>query len=202
MAFLWSRQSYSPASVLVSLRCLPVRLAKVLLSFMSDAMEVCCQQEELAYLLGVTRVSVNRALKTLAQEGLARRGYGVVYVSDDKKLARWVDEEGLVVPVTAVVLNSKVPNMNITISRPVCWGMPARIIGKAIRTITVPNILVRASVLRTAANQCKVAAGNSSRGPRLRMINTPKIIATIPAMLTAASPVIGPSVGGSWNASS
>lgn len=83
-----------------------VRLAKVLLSFLSSESDVRCRQEELAYLLGVTRVTVNKALKSLADEGFVRIGYGVIEVVDEGLFRRWVDAKSLVVPVTATVLDS------------------------------------------------------------------------------------------------
>jgi len=87
---------------------LPVRLAKVLLSFISNEGElqvVRCRQEELAYMLGVTRMSVSTALKVLVKEGFVRLGYKSIEVIDKSLLSHWVEERSLVVPVTAVVLN-------------------------------------------------------------------------------------------------
>ena len=83
-----------------------VRLAKVLLSFLSSESDVRCRQEELAYMLGVTRVTVNKALKSLADQGFVRLGYGVIEVVDESLLRRWVAASSLVVPVTATVLDS------------------------------------------------------------------------------------------------
>ncbi|MEM1432594.1 MAG: Crp/Fnr family transcriptional regulator [Pseudomonadota bacterium] len=84
----------------------PVRLAKVLLSFLSPDNDVRCRQEELAYMLGVTRATVNKALKALAAEGFVRLRYGVVLVDDPSGLRRWVAARSLVVPVTATVLET------------------------------------------------------------------------------------------------
>lgn len=89
---------------------LPVRLAKVLLSFLSNEgalLVVRCRQEELAYMLGVTRVSVSKALKLLVAEGFIRLGYKRIEVADRKLLSHWVEERSLVTPVTAVVLDKK-----------------------------------------------------------------------------------------------
>lgn len=87
---------------------LPVRLAKVLLSFLSNEgvlQVVRCRQEELAYILGVTRMSVSKALKLLVEGGLVRLGYKSIEITDQGLLSHWVEERSLVVPVTAVVLN-------------------------------------------------------------------------------------------------
>lgn len=87
---------------------LPVRLAKLLLSFVSkkDALHlVKCRQEELAYMLGVTRVSINKALRLLVADDLVRLGYGNIEVADLNLLSDWVQARSLVVPVSAVVLD-------------------------------------------------------------------------------------------------
>lgn len=89
---------------------LPVRLAKLLLSFLSSAggsLEVRCKQEELAYMLGVTRVSVHRALKSLVDEGFLSLGYGVIEITDENQLRQWMEARSLIVPVTALVLDRK-----------------------------------------------------------------------------------------------
>jgi CRP/FNR family cyclic AMP-dependent transcriptional regulator len=87
---------------------LPVRLAKLLLSFVSkkDALQVVqCRQEELAYMLGVTRVSINKTLKLLVADGLVRLGYGNIEVANINLLSDWVEARSLVIPVSAVVLD-------------------------------------------------------------------------------------------------
>lgn len=87
---------------------LPVRLAKVLLSFLSNegALSVVrCTQEELAYMLGVTRVSVSKALRLLVKECFIRLGYKKIEVADKNLLSLWVEERSLVAPVTAIVLD-------------------------------------------------------------------------------------------------
>lgn len=90
---------------------LPVRVAKLLLSFTSNEdglLLVRCKQEELAYFLGVTRVSVNKALQSLTDEGLLSLGYGVIEIKDEHRLNLWVEARSLVVPVTALVLERKI----------------------------------------------------------------------------------------------
>lgn len=90
---------------------LPVRVAKVLLSFLSKegALRVVrCKQEELAYILGVTRVSVSKALKLLSEADLVQLGYGVIEITDEDLLSHWVEERSLVVPVTAIVLDRSI----------------------------------------------------------------------------------------------
>ena len=87
---------------------LPVRVAKLLLSFLSEEgarLVVRCKQEELAYMLGVTRMSVSKALKVLVKESFVRLGYKTIEVTDKDRLSHWVEERSLVVPVTAIVLD-------------------------------------------------------------------------------------------------
>jgi CRP-like cAMP-binding protein len=49
-------------------------------------------QESLAQILGVTRISVARALDRLEEDGLLRRGYGKIDVPDVPSLRAWVAE--------------------------------------------------------------------------------------------------------------
>ena len=86
---------------------LPVRVAKLLVSFASkeDGLElVRCKQEELAYMLGVTRLSVSKALRSLVEEGLLSLGYRMIEIIDVPGLKLWIAERSLVVPVSASVL--------------------------------------------------------------------------------------------------
>jgi CRP-like cAMP-binding protein len=56
-------------------------------------------QGSLCEILGVTRVSVARALDRLEEEGLLRRGYGRIEVPDVASLRAWVAENSKLLPV-------------------------------------------------------------------------------------------------------
>lgn len=73
---------------------LPVRTAKYLLSLsMSsvDPAKLVCTQTELADALGVSRVSLGKALGKLERRGLIRSGYGEIDLPDPNSLSRWID---------------------------------------------------------------------------------------------------------------
>jgi len=52
---------------------------------------VSCKQVDLAYNLGVSRVSIGKALRVLSGKGLIKLGYGVIMYPDIKELQSWVD---------------------------------------------------------------------------------------------------------------
>lgn len=56
--------------------------------------------ESLGKILGVTRLSVVRALDLLEEEGLIRRGYGRIEVPDVASLRAWVAESSKLFPVS------------------------------------------------------------------------------------------------------
>ncbi|HSN82229.1 MAG TPA: Crp/Fnr family transcriptional regulator [Polyangiales bacterium] len=56
--------------------------------------------ESLGKILGVTRLSVVRALDRLEEEGLIRRGYGRIEVPDVASLRAWVAESSKLFPVS------------------------------------------------------------------------------------------------------
>lgn len=56
-------------------------------------------QESMAQVLGVTRLSVVRALEQLEEEGLIRRGYGRIEVPDVASLRAWVAKNSKLLPV-------------------------------------------------------------------------------------------------------
>lgn len=91
---------------------LPVRIAYLLLTSLEDeprrgSHEVTCRQEDLAYMLGVSRVAVGKALKSLAADGLVVRRYGNIVLPDVQRLSEWVDNERQVSPIR--VSRLKVP---------------------------------------------------------------------------------------------
>lgn len=77
---------------------LEVRIATVLLAAPKEDQVVRCRQDELAYLLGVTRVSVTRSLKRLKDRGLISIGYGQVTLIAVEDLELWVKEEAALAP--------------------------------------------------------------------------------------------------------
>ena len=81
---------------------LPVRVARMLLSSLRrqpTETVVRCRQEELATTLGVTRVSIGKALKLLAELDLIHIGYGMIEVPDVAKLRKWNEEQDQVMPL-------------------------------------------------------------------------------------------------------
>jgi CRP/FNR family cyclic AMP-dependent transcriptional regulator len=58
--------------------------------FWSRSRKVSLSQDELASLVGVSRQTVNRALKTLAQQGLVTLEFGRVDILDDEALTRFI----------------------------------------------------------------------------------------------------------------
>lgn len=84
--------------MLDSIRRLPIReqTARILLSMTqpastSDTLK--CLQSDLAFTLGVSRVSLNRALGNLTELGLIRLGYGQIEVPSVPRLRAWVNQQ-------------------------------------------------------------------------------------------------------------
>ena len=80
-----------------ALRRLPIleRTAKTLLTMsytLGRADSLIIKQSDLAYSLGVTRVSLAKALKQLASIELIELGYGRINFLDRDALARWVQQ--------------------------------------------------------------------------------------------------------------
>lgn len=72
---------------------LPVRLAKTLCNLRADphdANRVPCRHEDLAQALGVTTVTVGKALGQLARQGFIATGYRCVIIKDRAQLAHWI----------------------------------------------------------------------------------------------------------------
>lgn len=81
--------------MLDAIRRLPIRerTAKILQSMSYTAGNpnlLKCRQSELAYTLGVSRVSLNRALKQLGDLNLIGLGYGQIKIPDPSHLSNWV----------------------------------------------------------------------------------------------------------------
>lgn len=66
------------------------RLAKLLLRAAPGGGEVACTQAQLAQTLGVSEVTLGKALRLLSQAGIAEPGYGLVRVPDSARLAAWM----------------------------------------------------------------------------------------------------------------
>ncbi|WP_428409742.1 Crp/Fnr family transcriptional regulator [Hyphococcus sp.] len=86
---------YSVLDFLDDVRRLPldVRTAKVIATMASSSKqkkEIECSQTDLAFTLGVSRVSIGKALARLQDEGLIELGYGRIGVPDRKRLNAWV----------------------------------------------------------------------------------------------------------------
>jgi CRP/FNR family cyclic AMP-dependent transcriptional regulator len=67
---------------------LPVRLAHRLLALDAGAGALAVSQEELAFMLGVSRQSINRQLGLWQDQGLVRTSYGRIELLDSAALAR------------------------------------------------------------------------------------------------------------------
>ena len=85
--------------ILDAIRRLPIRArtAKILLIMMRSSGDINafkCRQSDLAYTLGVSRMSLSKALKQLARLGLIETGYGEIKVPNFETLAAWVTKLG------------------------------------------------------------------------------------------------------------
>ena len=83
---------------------LRVRIAHLLLTSVEDRTQteehrINCRQEDLAEMLGVSRVAVSKALRSLQADGLITMGYGYVELNDVQRLLAWLDDTYQVVPI-------------------------------------------------------------------------------------------------------
>lgn len=78
--------------------------AKLLLSMQQTAntSSVQCKQSDLAFSLGISRVSIGKALKELAKLDLIELGYGYITISNPSKLERWIDLQCNIVQVSRI----------------------------------------------------------------------------------------------------
>jgi len=105
-------RSHNLLELLDDLRRLPliVRVGKFLLHGANTATgtaTVKLKQDELAYMLGVTRVSMGKALKELAQQTLIERGYGQITVTNIAELRAWVSQRTVISTLSSSVLKTK-----------------------------------------------------------------------------------------------
>jgi len=81
---------------------LPVQLAKLLLTMATaneDGSRVDVTQEELAAILGVSRVAIGTTLGQLEGERLVRRGYGGVTLADRTEMRDWIRQRTMLAPI-------------------------------------------------------------------------------------------------------
>ncbi len=91
-----TRRLYAALGLLDDLRSLPlpVRAAKLIADMASSAKSperIICRQSDLAFTLGVSRVSIGKALAKLQDDGLVRLGYGEIAVPDARQLEAWIE---------------------------------------------------------------------------------------------------------------
>ncbi len=83
---------------------MPVRIAHILLTSVPDKastprQEISCRQEDIAFILGVSRVAIGKALKSLESEGLIETGYGSIVLPDAPRLAAWLENHRQLVAI-------------------------------------------------------------------------------------------------------
>ncbi|TNE40250.1 MAG: Crp/Fnr family transcriptional regulator [Alphaproteobacteria bacterium] len=81
---------------------LPARISRLLLTAAdpdSQSETIECRQEDLAFMLGVSRVSIGKALKKLQDEGLIEMGFGRIHLPDVQRYRAQVDSEHQLLPL-------------------------------------------------------------------------------------------------------
>lgn len=81
---------------------LSARIARLLLTAVegtSNTATVECRQEDLAFMLGVSRVAIGKALKRLEQQALIQLGYGRIFMLDVAALRDCVKTEDQFLPI-------------------------------------------------------------------------------------------------------
>lgn len=84
---------------------LPLRTAKLIATMAGSAKqetEVECSQCDLAFTLGVSRVSVGKALGRLQDEGVIQLGYGRIEIPDRVRLEQWIADRSPLAPLAHV----------------------------------------------------------------------------------------------------
>ncbi len=90
-----TRRLYSALDFMDDLRRLPlpVRTAKLVALMANSAKQdgsIACNQADLAFTLGVSRVSVGKALGDLQKEGILKLGYGKIDIPSRARLHEWI----------------------------------------------------------------------------------------------------------------
>ena len=84
---------------------LPARLVQLLLTAVEEgapSAQIACRQEDLAMMLGLSRVAIGKALTQLAAQGLVAPGYGEITLPDVPRLRRWFAAQDQRQPLDAV----------------------------------------------------------------------------------------------------
>jgi CRP-like cAMP-binding protein len=84
---------------------LPARLVQLLLMAVEEgapSAQIACRQEDLAMMLGLSRVAIGKALTQLAAQGLVVPGYGEITLPDVPRLRRWFAAQDQRQPLDAV----------------------------------------------------------------------------------------------------
>lgn len=63
--------------------------------------EIACRQDQLAFSLGVSRVSTGKVLSQLQADGLIQLGYGKIVIPSTSDLRDWLQEKNLLAPLIA-----------------------------------------------------------------------------------------------------
>ena len=104
LSLAWYR-NHSLLEYLDNLRRQPliVRTAQMLNSNIrsqADYQELNCRQDDLAFSLGVSRVSIGKVLTKLQNDELIQIGYGKIIIPSATKLKVWLEERTLLAPLT------------------------------------------------------------------------------------------------------
>ncbi|TNF88820.1 MAG: Crp/Fnr family transcriptional regulator [Gammaproteobacteria bacterium] len=83
---------------------LPVRIAHLLLTSVEDRAQtgrhtITCRHEDLAEILGVSRVGVSKALKAMQAEGRITMRYGSIELNDVQQLVEWLRVSAQLEPI-------------------------------------------------------------------------------------------------------
>lgn len=106
MLRMTTRRLYWALDFMDDLRSLPLkaRVAKVIIrrnESSSGKSMVRANQSDLAYLLGVSRVSIGKALGELQSQGLIKLGYGRIEIPDPSALKAWITKNAPLLAIGA-----------------------------------------------------------------------------------------------------
>ncbi len=105
MLVAMTQRLYSVLEFLDDQRRLPLklRIAKIIISMARSAKSahvIECNQSDLAFTLGVSRVSAGKALSQLQDSGFLRLGYGKIEITDPAGLNDWLAGHAVLAPLT------------------------------------------------------------------------------------------------------
>jgi len=100
-----TQRLYTSLGFLDDQRRLPLklRMAKVIATMARSARRenvVSCNQSDLAFTLGVSRVSAGKALSELQRAGFIRLGYGQIDIVDAASMNAWIARSDPLAPLT------------------------------------------------------------------------------------------------------